>query len=68
MMTAKELSSKKIAELQAMIVELKREHFNLRMQKGSQQLAKSHLLKQARRNIARINTVMHQKQQSEAQS
>lgn len=67
MMKVTELRQKNVADLQSLKLELLREQFNLRMQQGSQQLAKSHLLKQARHNIARINTIMNEKT-GEAQS
>ena len=67
MIKVTELRQKNVADLQGLKLELLREQFNLRMQQGSQQLAKSHLLKQARRNIARINTIMNEKT-GEAQS
>jgi large subunit ribosomal protein L29 len=57
-MNASELRKKSKDELNASLVELSREQFNLRMQKGSGQLAKSSEIKQVRRNIARINTVL----------
>ncbi len=38
-----------------------RELFTLRMQRASGQLTKNHLFKQARKNIARIHTLMHEK-------
>ena len=40
---------------------LLKEQFSLRMQRGSQQLTKPHLLGQVRRNIARVKTVLHEK-------
>jgi large subunit ribosomal protein L29 len=57
-MNASELRKKSKDELNASLVELSREQFNLRMQKGSGQLAKSSEIKQVRRDIARINTVL----------
>lgn len=60
-MKANELQSKNADELNKELMELLREQFNLRMQKGTGQLAKSHLLKDVRRNIARIKTVLTQK-------
>ncbi|MGD0961284.1 MAG: 50S ribosomal protein L29 [Methylomonas sp.] len=57
-MKANELRKKTKDELNASLVDLSREQFNLRMQKGSGQLAKSSQVKQVRRNIARINTVL----------
>ncbi len=38
--------------------ELKEEIFNLRMQQQSSQLEKPHLIRVARRNIARVETVL----------
>jgi len=57
-MNATELRNKSKDELATALIELSREQFNLRMQKGSGQLAKSSQVKQIRRDIARINTVL----------
>lgn len=57
-MNATELRKKTKDELNSNLVELAREQFNLRMQKGTGQLAKSSQIKQVRRDIARINTVL----------
>lgn len=57
-MKATELRNKSKDELMASLVELSREQFNLRMQKGTGQLVKSSQVKQVRRDIARINTVL----------
>ena len=38
-----------------------REQFNLRMQKATGQLSQTHLLKQVRRDIARVKTVLNEK-------
>jgi large subunit ribosomal protein L29 len=57
-MNATELRNKSKDELATALIELSREQFNLRMQKGSGQLAKSSQVKQVRRDIARINTVL----------
>lgn len=48
-------------ELQGELIKLRREQFNLRMQRASGQLGQSHLLEEARRDIARIKTVMQEK-------
>lgn len=48
-------------ELLARKRELKEEIFNLRMQKQSGQLEKPHLIRVARRNIARVETVLSRK-------
>ena len=57
-MEAKELRKKKPEELEALILELLREQFNLRMQKGSGQLSKPSEMKRVRRTIARVKTVI----------
>jgi large subunit ribosomal protein L29 len=57
-MKATELRTKTKEELNSSLIELSREQFNLRMLKGSGQLAKSSQIKQVRREIARINTVL----------
>ena len=62
-MTAAELREKTLAELQEELVRLRREQFNLRMQRASEQLPQTHLLRETRRDIARVNTVMHEKAQ-----
>jgi large subunit ribosomal protein L29 len=61
MMNAKELKDKSVNELNSLKTEVLREQFNLRMQKGTGQLPKNHLLKNARRNLARIETILKQK-------
>ncbi len=60
-MKATELRKNSNEELTASLLELSREQFNLRMQKGTGQLAKSSQVKQVRRDIARINTVLSEK-------
>ena len=61
-MNASELRAKGLAELREELHNLLKEQFNLRMQQGSGQLAKPHLFREVRRNIARTKTIMHQKQ------
>ena len=57
-MKASELRTKSNEELQNLLNELAKEQFNLRMQKGLGQLAKSSQVKQIRKDIARINTLI----------
>lgn len=59
-MKATELRQKSKQELADMLLELTREQFNLRMQKGTGQLTKTAQVKQVRRDIARIHTVMNE--------
>ncbi len=56
-MNTAELRQKNPEELDALILELMREQFNLRMQKGSGQLSKPSEMKRVRRTIARVKTV-----------
>ena len=68
MMKASELRAKPVSELETVKLDLLKEQFNLRMQKGSGQLTRTHLLTQVRRNIARVNTIINEKKTSEAAS
>ncbi|MFZ8891564.1 MAG: 50S ribosomal protein L29 [Pseudomonadales bacterium] len=61
-MKASELRDRSEAELKESLLKLLRDQFNLRMQKGSGQLGQSHLLGQTRREIARVRTVLREKQ------
>lgn len=60
-MKASELREKSADELKQELVNLLKEQFNLRMKKATGQLNQTHLLKQVRRNIARVKTVLAQK-------
>lgn len=60
-MNVAELKQKDISQLEVELGELQKEQFNLRMQQGAGQLARPHLMKQVRRNIARVKTVMSEK-------
>ncbi|MBV5311475.1 50S ribosomal protein L29 [Chromatium okenii] len=57
-MKANELRKSSLDELQKQLMELLREQFNLRMQRGTGQLSKPSQMKTGRRDIARIKTVM----------
>ena len=57
-MNAAELRRKNSVELDKLLLELKREQFNLRMQKGTGQLSKPSEVKRVRRDIARLKTIM----------
>lgn len=59
-MKASELKTKKVDDLQVMLRELLQTQFDLRMQHGAQQAVKTHLMKETRRDIARVKTVMKQ--------
>lgn len=60
--SAADLRSKDEAALQKEIADLQRAHFNLRMQKGTQQLSDTSALRKTRRDIARAKTILAEKQ------
>jgi large subunit ribosomal protein L29 len=57
-MRAEDLRSKSADELANELVELRREQFNLRMQRATGQLARPHEYGRVRKDIARVKTVM----------
>ncbi len=59
-MKASEVRQKSKDELQTMLTELSREQFNLRIQKGTGQLAKPDQVKKVRREIARVQTIVNE--------
>ena len=61
-MKANELREKSVEQLNEQLLELLRDQFNLRMQKATGQLGQSHLLSQVKRDIARIYTVLRERE------
>ena len=59
-MKASELRQKSKDELGTMLLDLSRERFNLKMQKGTGQLSKPDQVKRVRRNVARIHTILNE--------
>ena len=59
-MNASEMRQKTKEELDSLLLEKSREQFNLRMQKGTGQLAKPDQVKKVRREIARIHTILNE--------
>lgn len=57
-----ELQSKSIAELNEELVAAKKELFNLRFQNATNQLDNTSRIKDVRKNIARIQTVISSKE------
>ena len=53
-----ELKNASVADLNAQLVEAKKELFNLRFQNATNQLENTARIKEVRRNIARIQTVI----------
>ena len=60
-MKATELKDKSVEELNAELINLLREQFNLRMQHTTGQLEKTDQLRKVRRNIARVKTILTHK-------
>lgn len=60
-MKANELMNMTVPELQKELLTLLRAQFGLRMQKATQQLGNTNQLRTIRRDIARVKTVMGQK-------
>jgi large subunit ribosomal protein L29 len=59
-MKASELRQKSKDELGTMLLDLSRERFNLKMQKGTGQLSKPDQVKKVRRDVARIHTIINE--------
>ena len=60
-MRAAELREKETEELCEELLRLRKEQFGLRMQDASGQLGQYHLLKQVKRDIARVKTIIVEK-------
>ena len=61
-MKASELKEKSVEELQQTQIELLEEQFKLRMKSASGQISKTHELGTVPRNIARVKTILREKQ------
>ena len=61
-MNSTELRTQDEAGLAKEIKDLQRAHFNLRMQKATQQIGNTNQLRETRRSIARAKTILAQKQ------
>lgn len=61
-MKANELKLKSVPELQQELLAMTRAQFGLRMQVATQQMTKTSEMRRVRRDIARIKTVMKQKE------
>ena len=57
-----ELKTLSVADLQAQLVDAKKELFNLRVQNATNQLDNTARIKEVRKNIARIQTVITEKE------
>jgi len=60
-MKTSDVRSKTADELKDQLVDLKKEQFNLRFQRATQQLEKPARVREVRRDIARIKTILSEK-------
>ncbi|MDE2155903.1 MAG: 50S ribosomal protein L29 [Xanthomonadaceae bacterium] len=60
-MATKDINNQSVDELKQHLLDLRKEQFNLRMQKGSGQLTQPHQLRRVRRDIARTKFVLGEK-------
>ena len=58
----KELKNQSVADLKAQLVDAKKELFNLRFQNATNQLDNTARITEVRKNIARIQTVITEKE------
>lgn len=65
-MNAADLQKKSLDQLQKELIELRKSQFDQRMKHASGQLEATHEIRQVRRNIARVKTVINQKKAAEA--
>ena len=65
MMKAKEIRELTAEELQNKLAELKKDLFNLRLQLATNQLDNTNKITEVKRDIARVNTVIREKQLAE---
>ncbi|MBO9476755.1 50S ribosomal protein L29 [Shimia sp. R11_0] len=66
-MNAKELREKTPDQLRDELANLKKESFNLRFQQATGQLENSAQIRAARRNAARVKTILNEKAKSAAE-
>ena len=62
-MKVSDVRAKTVDELKDELVGLKKEQFNLRFQRATQQLESTSRVREVRRDIARVKTVLHEKSQ-----
>lgn len=60
-MNAKELREKSVEELNNELVELAKQLFALKLQNSARKLQATHTIRQTRRDIARVKTVLAEK-------
>jgi len=64
-MKASELRGKNADDLSGLLLELRRKQFNMRMQAGFGQPARASDIRETRRDIARIKTILQERRQGD---
>jgi large subunit ribosomal protein L29 len=62
---AREMDLEALAKLE---IELQREHFDNRLQKGTGQMTKNHVFRKVRKDIARVKTIITEKKMAQQQA
>lgn len=65
-MNATEIRAKNDEELAQLLLDMRRKQFNLRMQQGTGQPARPSEIREARKDIARIKTIIEERRQGDA--
>ncbi|MGY6555895.1 MAG: 50S ribosomal protein L29 [Wenzhouxiangella sp.] len=65
-MKASDLRQKNPVELKELLLDLRKQQFGLRLQHASGTLTQRHEIRQVRRNIAQVKTVLNQLQRQSA--
>ncbi|MDD3516711.1 MAG: 50S ribosomal protein L29 [Chromatiales bacterium] len=60
-MNAKELRQKSVEDLKKELLDIRREQFSMRMQRGVGQAPRPHQFGNARKTIARIKTILNER-------
>ncbi len=64
MLKIKDLRAMSIDELEAKLLEQKKEQFNLRIQQSTGQLQNTAVLRSVRREVAKINTLINERKKN----
>ena len=64
MVKTKDLRAMTIDELEAKLLENKKEQFNLRIQQSTGQLSNTAVIRKVRREIAKINTLINERKKN----
>lgn len=65
-MKTSDLRKKSVTELEKDLISLRDEQFKIQMKRSTGQLSNNHMLKQARRDVARIKTVINELKRSKS--